>query len=47
MSDKYGFRYRQAHPAGERDWQPLIVLILMVIILLTVVVWGVPSGLPS
>lgn len=46
MSD-HGFRYRQAHPKGEHDWSVLAILILMGIVLLTVVLWGVPSGLPS
>lgn len=38
---------RQAHPAGQKDWSPVVMLILMAIVILTVVIWGVPTGLPS
>jgi hypothetical protein len=39
--------YRQAHPADERDWYPVILMALIAIVILLVVLWGVPSGLPS
>ncbi len=37
----------QAHPEGERDWYPVVMVILMGVIILTVVIFGVPGGLPE
>lgn len=39
--------YRHAHPKGERDWQLIVMLALVVGILLSLAIFGVPSGLPA
>ena len=40
--------YRQAHPAEDGDWVPVIILALVIIGGLVALLWGGPlTGLPS